>query len=103
MSIVRSKCGTAITLPGDGRFHSCRLAAACDARFGTPTDDVLHLFEEAGAVGFELVGDELARGPLVGLLFRFRLRLASSVETQRLPPLVGNFDLSENVRAPIGG
>ena len=61
---------------------------ARDAGFGAASYDVLHFFEEAAAVGFQLVRDELTRRSFLRLRFSFGLRLASRIQTQLLstPP-----------------
>jgi hypothetical protein len=58
---------------------------ATESGFGAAPDELLHLFEEAGAVGLVLVRHELSRRRLA-LSIRFRLRLASVQTRQRFSP-----------------
>jgi hypothetical protein len=51
-------------------------------------DELLHLFEEAGAVGLVLVRHELS-GRSLALSIRFGLRLAGVQTPQRLSPTLG--------------
>jgi hypothetical protein len=63
---------------------------ATEAGLGAAPDELLYLFEEAGAVGLVLVRHKLPRRCLA-LSIRLRLRLASVQTRQRsLPPFVSS-------------
>src|SRR5207248_5494181 len=80
MSTVRSKLGT----------RSAASGTAVEPGLGAPANDIPDLLEETRAVGLQLVGYELARGPLLHAPFLLRLGLARRTHTRHVsPPLRG--------------